>query len=115
MALRKSVLIMVSAVALAAATATAAPAIVGGNAAQSAPGWNGSLEVSGKGHICGAALVSPTWAVTAAHCIATLKNGTRADQARFGSMNRNSGGQLARITKTVASPDGTDIALVRLD
>ena len=58
MRVKKLLVMLVSAAALAAGTGTAAMAIVGGSPAQQAPSWIGSLQLSGGRHECGASLVS---------------------------------------------------------
>jgi hypothetical protein len=105
----KPVLILAMAVVTAAASATAALGIVGGITVQQAPPWVGSLQVAGGGHECGAALVSSGWAVTAKHCLEV-----NLTQARFGSLDYRTGGQLVGIAGAVTDPTGNDVALLRL-
>ncbi|XP_071092512.1 transmembrane protease serine 11D-like isoform X2 [Haliotis cracherodii] len=64
--------------------------IVGGHPAT--PGtWPWMLEVMYQGnHGCGAVLISPTWAVTAGHCVRTAKTyGPWATIVRTGETNRH--------------------------
>ncbi|HET9658424.1 MAG TPA: trypsin-like serine protease [Kineosporiaceae bacterium] len=106
---KKAGLITAVAVTVAAGTATAALGIVGGARVQQAPSWVGSLQTLSGEHECGAALVSPTWAVTAKHCL-----GVPLGQARFGSPDYAAGGQLVAISGSVKAPGSADVALVRL-
>ncbi|XP_067652823.1 serine protease 33-like [Haliotis asinina] len=64
--------------------------IAGGQAAN--PGtWPWMAEVMYRGnHGCGAVLISPTWAVTAGHCVRTAKtSGPWATVVRVGETNRH--------------------------
>ena len=95
-----------------------AGAIVGGGPAP-APAWMGSMQMKADGsHGCGASAISPTWAVTAYHCVDSWQNDPSLVQFRFGSSDRTAGGTLVN-PKRVVVPDGAnlfgkDIALVEL-
>jgi len=87
--------------------------IVGGVDATEPYPFAASLQTRGGGHFCGAALIRPSWLLTARHCVddATPSN----IQARIGSNNRTSGGTVATVARIVlhrAAP--SDVALVQL-
>ncbi len=116
---------IVATAALAASTATAATAqppveravaadrsgdpdaIVGGEDATETYPWMVSYQ-SGGGHNCGATLIAPQWAVTAAHCR------SRSPRARIGSLSTTDGGEVIRITRQIEQPDGGDLMLLKL-
>ncbi|KAJ8923013.1 hypothetical protein NQ315_001561, partial [Exocentrus adspersus] len=70
------------------------------------------------GPMCGATLIAPGWALTAAHC--TYKEVASSFQVRAGSSNATSGGQLVQVEKIYQHPDffyltgENDISLFKL-
>ncbi|MBB3663794.1 secreted trypsin-like serine protease [Prauserella sediminis] len=107
------------------APASVQPDLVGGAPADRTYPFMASLQEQGE-HGCGAALVRPTWLVTAAHCVQGPTGQGGADQdsgpltARIGSNDRTAGGELAEAAEVVVHPSfeypGStgDIALIRL-
>lgn len=96
----------------------AAPLIVGGVDADQAYPFVVSLHnVTGK-TFCAGSLITPTWIVTAAHCVKG-KNPS-AITARVGSNDSGQGGEAGQPDNVVVNPDynaagaGGDIALIRL-
>ncbi|MGQ4428087.1 trypsin-like serine protease, partial [Streptomyces violaceoruber] len=81
--------------------------IIGGGYAQNAP-WAARL-FSGRRQTCTSTIISPTWILTAKHCVS---GGNLA--FRIGSLDQGSGGTVANGVQTVTSPSA-DLALVRLD
>jgi secreted trypsin-like serine protease len=111
---------------------TVTPLIVGGgDASQPYPGL-ASLQLDHRGdpnwHTCAAWLYNPVRAVTNAHCVTNLPDGSPTDPGlyhlRIGSTDRLAGGTTRRVTKIVV-PDGwtwgagpgpvSDIAVLWLD
>ncbi|GAA2787060.1 serine protease [Saccharopolyspora taberi] len=90
-----------------------APLIVGGRPATQQYPFTASLQQYGR-HGCGASLVAPRWLVTAAHCV------TGGLQARIGSNDHTSGGELVQVAQSIRHPryNGQagpyDIAVMRL-
>jgi hypothetical protein len=97
-----------------AAMATAgevSPTIIGGHNASETYSFMASFQNTSGGHFCGAALIRPTWIVTAAHCVAgETPSGV---QFRIGTTNRTSGGVVAKAKRFV-NHGTADTSLVEL-
>ncbi|KAJ8942825.1 hypothetical protein NQ318_022839 [Aromia moschata] len=77
--------------------------IVGGeNADISDYSYQLSLQFLGS-HICGAVTISPTWALTAAHCLEGIISTTLLS-VRAGSSYLNSGGQVLSVSSATQHP-----------
>ncbi|CAM00267.1 trypsin [Saccharopolyspora erythraea NRRL 2338] len=85
--------------------------IIGGHDATEEYSFMASLQIGGS-HGCGASLIKPDWAVTAAHCV---QGGSPSDfSLRIGSNDNTTGGEEAGVTNVVTHDSG-DIALLQLD
>ncbi len=101
------------------------PRIVGGlPAPDGAYPWQVSISVKdkrlGAGHFCGGAIIDPSWVVTAAHCVDTVKNPKNV-QVMHGSNQLSKPGPIRDVTAIVvhsgwAGPPSweNDIALIKL-
>ncbi|PZG51427.1 hypothetical protein C1I98_08575 [Spongiactinospora gelatinilytica] len=110
------VTLCISALAVALSTALPAQAIIGGQDAANPYSFMVSLQNEVDGHFCGGSLITPTWVVTAAHCI---RGDEPADvDLRIGSLDTDSGGETRGVSQIVPHPAGEetyDIALLKLD
>lgn len=99
--------------------------IVGGSvAASGAWPWQVQLSIgtSGGTSLCGGALLSNQWVLTAAHCIeeAGVTLNSSAVTVRAGSLSLSSGGQAVAVSRIIkhasysASTKNNDIALLQL-
>ncbi|HEX5741897.1 MAG TPA: serine protease [Pilimelia sp.] len=80
--------------------------IVGGKVTTERWPFTGSIQSGGR-HSCGSALISPTWIVTAKHCVSG--NGATI---RLATNDNASGGEMVQVTRWVRG--GLDIALGQL-
>lgn len=121
--------------AVAVALCVSAAAVAGGTAAQARPAPDDSatvLIVGGRKstetypamvslqdrfggryeHSCGATLVDPLWAVTAAHCVDPT---SATAQVRIGSSRWNSGGEVIKVVRQIELPGRKyDLGLIKL-
>lgn len=118
--MRRLLISVFGALALALAFVVPAQAIVGGAPEQAEYPWMGSMQQAGN-HGCGATLIDAEWAMTAFHCVQGWMNdpGLQAQvELRFGSNNHKVGGTLVGVTEVHvpdgARLDGADIALMKL-
>jgi secreted trypsin-like serine protease len=94
--------------------------IVAGQPASQTYSFMVSLQDQAGNHFCGAALIKPNVAVTAAHCV----QGQNAQdlQVRVGTTDRTTGGETAKVTQATVHPaydsvitGHNDIAVIKLD
>ena len=93
--------------------------IVGGTATQitSVP-WQVSLQSAQGAHFCGGSIVTPTWIMTAAHCVADGAPGRIV--AGISQISQSATGQIRQVKRVVMYPgyadpsQGKDAALIEL-
>lgn len=98
-----------------------APRVVGGNVSTNGEQrWITSLQFQDQ-HFCGAALIHPRWAVTAAHCVASLSARSLSVWVGGNDLRVESQGEREDVDRIILHPNynpnnyTNDIALLRLD
>lgn len=81
--------------------------IVGGTVTQvtSVP-WQVSLQSAAGAHFCGGSIVTPTWIVTAAHCVADGAPGRIV--AGISRTSQSASGQIRNVKRVISYPGYTD-------
>lgn len=94
--------------------------IVGGTPVAEPYSFMVSLQDSAGDHFCGASLIRPDFAVTAAHCVEGQDPASM--QVRVNTTDRTNGGETAAVTEATIHPDydpiatgHNDIAVIKLD
>ncbi|MET9261554.1 serine protease [Amycolatopsis sp. NPDC004079] len=114
-------LTVLAGVVLSAGSASAGPAvpsIVGGTDADQPYPFAVSLHTSGGALFCGGSLITPTWVVTAAHCLSAKDPATIG--LRVGSNDADAGGETPKAAEFVLHPHFNaetqtgDVGLIRL-
>nr|XP_036231789.1 serine protease SP24D-like [Bactrocera oleae] len=110
-----ALLVLVCLVAEAIQSPSPSPRIVSGsNAARGQFPYQVSVRVGGE-HVCGGALISQSFVVTAAHCVASISPTFLTVQA--GTINLTEAGTISQVAKIIPHPDynyDNDIALLQL-
>ncbi|MBB4688485.1 S1 family peptidase [Amycolatopsis jiangsuensis] len=109
---------LVAGLALSSGSAAAAPAVIGGTAADQPYPYVVSLHTSSGELFCAGSLIAPSWVVTAAHCLSPEKPATIS--LRVGTNDAGQGGETPKAAEFVLSPhfdaanQTGDLGLIRL-
>lgn len=83
--------------------------IVGGTTTQitSVP-WQVSLQDAQGGHFCGGSIVTPTWIVTASHCLSGGAPPPARVVAGISRLSQSAAGQIKQVKRVIVYPGFTD-------